>query len=381
MMPTTMTRHERCRAAIAGQSVDRMPTYLPAISCQVASALLGRKAYAGTGSLHYAEVLAWSRGKQAHDEFEAQFFEDLGELHRVLDIDVLRMPWRFNRRPARQLDEFTFLFGDCGGAHEIWAYQPSSGDFGLVRNVGAYDSPEQWLEAALRESEARAADPDQTQDAARQSHARLQQRFGAEFFVISIYGGISAGIDEQELMALALEPEICARRMIAQANSAIAWGRWLAQSGAPAVMLGGGDLASSTGPIYSPDTFRKVLLPAYAKVAAELGPLGVHYGFRSDGNLGAVADMLFGEAGIAGYGEVDRDAGMTVGKLRRAYPHLVLWGQFSSAMLAEAKPAAIKDECHRILDENGPSRYFHACSNAIVQGTPVENVLAMYAVR
>jgi predicted phage tail protein len=50
-------------------------------------------------------------------------------------------------------------------------------------------------------------------------------------------------------------------------------------------------------------------------------------------------------------------------------------------MLAEAKPAAIKDECHRILDENGPSRYFHACSNAIVQGTPVENVLAMYAVR
>ncbi|MCL2640565.1 MAG: hypothetical protein FWD53_06955 [Phycisphaerales bacterium] len=381
----TMTRHERCRAAIAGKPVDRTPTYLPAISCEVASKLLGRKTYGGTGSLHYAEVLSWARGQQAHEEFEQQLFQDMLDIHRALDIDVIRMPWRINRRPTKQIDENTFLFGDPNGVHSIWTYHPPSGDFGVTHEVEAYDSPEQWLQAALESDEAAAADPEATQQKARANHLAFADRYGKEFFVASLQGMITVDMDETSLMALMLEPELYARRMNAQAKMAIAWGRWLQTTDLPAVMLGGGDMATNKGPIYSPESFRNVLLPAYQQAAEEINRLGTHWAFRSDGNLGigpnTVGDMLFAEAKVPGYGEVDRDAGMTIELLRKAYPNLVIWGHVSSAFLATATAQQVKDECRRIIDANGPSRYFHSCSNAILQGTPVENVLAMYEVR
>jgi len=92
-------RHQRCLDAIAGRAVDRAPTYLPGIACSVASQILGRPAYTGTHSLHFAEVLAWWNGDAAHADFEAKLKEDLVAIHRMLDIDVYRFPWRMNVKP------------------------------------------------------------------------------------------------------------------------------------------------------------------------------------------------------------------------------------------------------------------------------------------
>ncbi len=41
-------------------------------------------------------------------------------------------------------------------------------------------------------------------------------------------------------------------------------------------------------------------------------------------------------------------------------------------------PAQVHDEVRRIIDESGGTGYFHGCSNAILQGTPLENVEAMF---
>ena len=155
----------------------------------------------------------------------------------------------------------------------------------------------------------------------------------------------------------------------------------LAASPWPAVLLAGGDMAGNDGPIYSPAAFRAVVLPAYTFALKRLNAAGAHYVFRSDGNLWSVADMLFNEARVPGYGEVDRDASMTVGQLRKRFPKLTLWGQVSSNFLARATVQQVKDECRRILDESGGTGYFHGCSNAIVKGTPPENVIAMLEVR
>jgi len=65
----------------------------------VASQILGRPAYTGTHSLHFAEVLAWWNGDAAHADFEAKLKEDLVAIHRMLDIDVYRFPWRMNVKP------------------------------------------------------------------------------------------------------------------------------------------------------------------------------------------------------------------------------------------------------------------------------------------
>lgn len=377
-----MDRHQRCLAAIQGRPVDRLPAYLPAIACSVASALLGRPAHAGTGSLHFAETRARFQGPQAHAEFIEKMTQDLIDLHRMLDIDVLRMPWRAHWTPTRQIDEHTFIQGDPEGDHSVWRFDPSSGDYGPQSSVRTSTTPfEDVLRARVEEGELRLADIQPGARHAVEGHLTFWRRVGSEFFVPMGGGGICAGMGEEDLMALALEPELVARQMMLQARSALATGLALAASPAPAVMLGGGDLASQTGPLYAPDAFRRVLLPAYRFALQGLNPAGVHYVFRSDGQLGAIADMLFADAACPGFGETDRDAGMTIRDLRRRYPRLVVWGNGSSAFLQHATPAQARDHALRLRDEAGGSLCFHGPSNAITHGTPPDNVLAFFAVR
>lgn len=376
-----MTRIERSAAAMANRPIDRFPTYIPAISCSVASQILGRPVHSGAGSLRYKEVLAWSRGEQAHAEFEQQLLADLLDLYRTLDIDVYRMPWRMNRRPTRVIDEQTFVFGDEAGAHEVWHYNPDSEDFSQTKIVKPDVPADELLRREVEQGEANLEASLAAVAAAVKTHIAFCQTIGREFFTVSPFGTISIGLAEEDMMNLAAEPQLVARKVMLQAQEASLAGELLAASPWPAVLIAGGDLAGNEGPMFSPASFREVLLPAFRHAGRRLNAAGAHYVFRSDGNLWSLADMLFQEAGLPGFGEVDRDATMTVGALRRTYPKLVLWGQISSNFLVRATKQQVIDECRRVLDEAGGTGYFHGCSNAIVKGTPPENVLAMFQTR
>ncbi len=375
----TMTRHERCAAAIAGRLADRPPRYMPGIACEVASRILGRKAYGGTGSLHYAEACAWMGGNDAHAEFEAKLYEDLADLGRALDLDVFRMPWRMTAKPAKRLDELTFMYGDPRGKHSIYKYSPETGDYGEVYS-SALPEPdiEEFEEHVFRmEGLIGSGTVGALQDL--DDHVQTCRRFADEFFVVCNGGDVGIGLSAERMMLLVVAPDVMARDLMVQARRAAVRARKLALTPYPRVLIGGGDLAGNDGPMYSPKLFRQVVLPAYRWLMQELRPLGVHYVFRSDGVLWPIADMLFGEAAIPGYGEVDREVGMTVAAVRRKYPKLVLWGNFSSSFLARATAGEVRDEARRIIDESGGTGYFHGCSNAILRGTPVENVMAMFS--
>jgi len=377
----TFSRIDRCLASLEGRTPDRVPTYMPAINCEVASAILGRSAYAGTGSLHYAEVNAWADGEAAHTQFVAQLEQDLLDLHQVLDLDVFHLPWRMNRRPTRRIDPYTFLFGDEGGVHQVYQYNPESADFAAIHVVEPPEPPEQRLREYVEKLE---ADEAAHLQAVKQNAATTidaHRRFGETFFVANSGAGISVGIDETAMILLATEPELVARRCMLMAKAAVALGQAVCEAGCPPVLLGGGDLAGTNGMFYSPQMFRDVVLPAYRYAIERLNDIGVHYAFRSDGNIWSIADMLFDEARVPGFGEVDRDACMTTAELRRRYPNLVIWNNISSMFLVTATPQEVRDEAKRVIDESGGTRYFHGCSNAIIKGTPPENVLAMFDVR
>ena len=373
-----MTPQQRCLAAISGESVDRPPRYLPAIACEVASRVLDREVCSGTGSLHYAETCALMQGASAHEDFEEKLFEDLADLNRALGIDVYRMPWRQSAKPALQVDDRTFVFGDPDGAHAIWRYAPESGDFGPVEHIrkGPPPDPVVSLEKAV---DRMAAEFSEGGVRLSEEHERICRRYGDEFFVVCNGGSIGVGFDEPNMLTLALRPELVARQMMHAARGAVALGRSLSGSPFPRVLVGGGDMAGNDGPFYSPAAFRQVMLPALKHMMAELRELGVHYMFRSDGNMWPVAEMLFGEAACPGFGEVDREAGMTMGALRERFPGLVVWGNMASGRLLSESAAWVRDEAATCIEESGGSRYFHGASNAILKGTPVENVLAMFA--
>ena len=209
----------------------------------------------------------------------------------------------------------------------------------------------------------------------------LWRKFGGEFLVIGATAHISVGLDPEDLELLVTEPDLVRRRCLCQADFAIAVGRALVAASCPPVIFGGGDLAGNIGPFYSPAMFRAVVLPGYVKALAELNRIGAHYFFRSDGNLWSLVDMLFGEAACPGYGETDRDASMTVATVRARFPRLVIWGNVSSSLLARGTPAQVRRQARAALNEAGGRGYFQGCSNALIQGTPLKNVRAMFGVR
>ncbi len=237
----------------------------------------------------------------------------------------------------------------------------------LAREVGKLEA---WL-----------AEESKSQPSLSAGYIESAQALNGEFFVPYNGGGIAVPLDEENLVAMLLEPELVSRRLMVQAGAAIRLAEALASSPLPKVMLGGGDMADNRGPVYSQSCFEEVVLPAYRVLLDRCAELDVQYVFRTDGNLWSVADLLFGEAGCPGYGETDRDTGMTMGELRRCYPGMIVWGNVSSSLLQQGTARQVKEESRRILEESGGTGYFHGCSNAIISGTPPENVEAMFSVR
>ena len=80
---------------------------------------------------------------------------------------------------------------------------------------------------------------------------------------------------------------------------------------------------------------------------------------------------------MPGYGEVDRDATMELGKIRTRYPDLIVWTNVSVDLLHRGSPEEVYEDSMQILDESGGRGYLHGASNAVLPNTPPENVWAM----
>jgi len=121
------------------------------------------------------------------------------------------------------------------------------------------------------------------------------------------------------------------------------------------------------------------MLPRLQKVSELCNKLGVYHIFESDGNLWPVAGDLFVKSGIHGYIEIEGDAGMDLGWLKKEYGHLTLWGNLSTHLLRVGTIEEVIKETKNCIDKAAEcGGYVFSISNAILHGTPPENVLAMY---
>jgi len=371
---------QRCMAVIRGEKPDRVPGSILAIACDVSSKLLGREVATGSPSLWYAEAKSWMRGDAAHAEFEARLPEDLIDLYRLLGLDVYVGAWRHATRPSRQIDDYTFVYGDPDGEHSIWRWDPVVMNFIQRETTAPRPAPEDWPELARK----MATEIDDLVAEAREHAGRveqgLQERLGDEMLVLAGGGGLSLGVDEASLMACLLEPAAVGDMLDCRLEVALAAVEAIAARGLK-VINGGGDMADKNGPIYSPDVFRRLMLPRLKKLASRCKELGLHYIWRTDGKLWPVTDMLFQDAGFPAYGEVDRDASMTVAAIRERYPDLIVWNNASADTLRRRSRAEAYDHAVQILEESDGRRYIHGCSNAILPGTPPENVVALFDAR
>ncbi len=374
-----MTGRERSLTAIQGGMPDRVPAYTPTIASDVAGHILGREVHTGGPALWFAEARAWCDGPSAWQEFDCRVTEDIIDLHRALEQDIIRFPWRNNIRPTARLDEVTFRCGDLDKAHAIWRWDQETSNFLCVKRP---ERPrvEDWPHVARRVEEDLAGRLARIRESAGVREARLQARLGESMLVAAGGAGLSLGVDEASLMAAIQEPAAVEAILECDLVAGLEELRTLAGQGLK-VVLGGGDMADKNGPIYSPAMFARFMLPRWKKVAACCRDLGLHYVWRSDGNLWKVADMLFREAGFVGFGEVDYDAAMTCARLRTAYPDVVIWGNLSGDLLRRGTAGQAYRHALESLQASGGRRYFHGCSNTILPGTPPGNVIAMMAAR
>jgi uroporphyrinogen-III decarboxylase len=105
---------------------------------------------------------------------------------------------------------------------------------------------------------------------------------------------------------------------------------------------------------------------------------GMYYFYTSDGNFWPVADDLFHTAGVDGWLETDRSAGMDLRKLRDRYPRVTFVGNIRSQVLhLGSREDVVREvmDCMEVAHELGG--VIVGVSNLIVTGTPPENIRAL----
>ncbi len=373
-----MNSRQRVVAAFEGTRPDRVPVYHLGFSSDVASALLGREAYVGGGIQQWREATALWQGEEAHREFVERSFHDAVDLALLCGHDIVRPSyWRYNVRPTRRIDTNTFLYAH--GPEEDWRvlrYDPGSEQC-HVFDYRPRAMPEiEDLDRQVEAEEEAAADY-RPRAGSYEPEIRAFQLLGQER-VIRVGGGhIAIPTDAAWLQATILRPDLVARHLDAQAERAVRELRFLAGLGFR-YFFGGGDLASTEGPLYAPGTFRDLLLPRLKRIAGVCHECGGRLIFCSDGNLWPVADDLFGASGVDGYAEVDRLAGMDLGRLRLRFPRLTLIGNISSHTVHLGSRAEVIAQTRSCLEEaQRGGGMIVGTSNYFVPHTPVENVRAV----
>jgi len=372
-----MTSKERIIRIFKGEPVDRVGCFEQTIACSVASDILGRQAFTGGTGLQYHEECAWWEGDEAHDDFVRQVMEDTIEISNVLGFDMVRPRGpSLSAPPTDRIDEYTFRFGGRDGRDEvIMRFDPDAETWGVLKAPEERPDIRSQVEAMERSLEELS---DDTIDSELWALDWFVERVGRDKAVLDGTGFISIPLHEDWLVACVEEPQLVGRYLDCVAERAIRKLPFVRKHGAD-VIWAGGDLAGNQGPIYGPRVFRELLLPRLRRIVEKCHELGLPYVFRSDGNLWSIADDLFVESGVDGYGEIDVNAGMDIGELRRRFPKLVLCGNVScSTVLHLGSVDDVIREARICIDKARGGGHIVGSSNSIVHGTPAENVIAMF---
>lgn len=375
-----MTSLERVLTTLQFEEPDRVPYFEQGVASGVASAVLRRDAVTGGGAFRRLGVEAAIAGQDAYREYEERYFKDSCDLVEALDFDVVSLPWAGGGAPTKKLDEHTYLFGDPERSWHVMRFDPPSDTFHTIdasirRERGLEEVEEQVRAMEKRHADRRKPTPD--------SFGLLQRmidRFGHERAIAS-GPGLGIPMEPAWLEAMLLRPGLIESYTNMQADLACDAIDVMAQMGVH-IIWGGGDFCSNQGPVYSPALFHQFMLEPLRRMTAQCHKHNLPYVFRTDGVIWPVAQELFVESGVDGYGEIDKQAGMELAEIRTRLPHLILWGNVDCGRtLSTGTPEDVATETRACIDAAAPGGgYILGSSNVIHNGVSPENFLTMLEV-
>jgi len=369
-----MNGYERILKSFRQETTDRIPIFEQSVSGSVVTEILGRPALGFATDLHFDEAQALYLGTSAHQDFIGKLKEDYSAFVDAIDMDMVSVPWLLWEKPAQRLDEFSFLYktedGEC-----IRTYYPQSRTFNASTGGSEMSSKvdvRRFIKNFGKKRSGGGILPEGYWDFLRWLIDAFGQKrcvAGASYYGIPLSGEWLILLLEdpglvRDYLDILTAREMCVAHL--QAELGIR------------VINGGGDLASKSGPVYSPSIFRDLFLPGLKRIISYYHSLGAFYIYRTDGNIWQLAEILLSESGTDAYGEIDIDAGMDLVELRRRFPRLVLWGGLSCGLLLlKGTDEQIVSETRRLRDPLAPAGgWIFGSSNTLLPGTNVSGYLA-----
>lgn len=372
-----MTSRERVQMTLEFQEPDRVPFFEQGVASNVASEILGRDAVTGGGNARFGSMLAGWQSREAYQERHERARTDWADLIEALDMDAVTGAWTSGGIPSARIDEFTFRFDDP--ATETYSIQRFSPESDTVYEVDSslmsegMPALERTMAHRIRHYQTPKPDPDAYGDL-----KWYLERFHPER---AVAGGAGLAIPNRPavwLEAIAARRDLVEALLDMQCEQACAAIEAQAQLGVDFIW-GGGDLAATRGPLYSPRDFHELMLPRLKKMTEVCDRHGLVYFFRTDGWLWPIAEDLFVNSGVKGFGEIDAVAGMDLAGIREKLPHLVLWGNVDCAgALVSGTPEDVAAETRACIDKAAAGGgYLLGTSNVIHSKCRTENFLAM----
>lgn len=180
---------------------------------------------------------------------------------------------------------------------------------------------------------------------------------------------------EQFFFRLIDDPSFIHALLEARTEWCIAMYQKAVRYGAELLVLGD-DAGSTSGPMISPQLWRKMILPYHQQI---VDSVGVPMIWHSDGNIETLLPMAI-EAGFVGVHGIDPVAGMDLAKIKNEYgKYLVLVGNIDIRVLFETDLQAVRDEIERCIEEGAQDGgYMIASCNSICEGMNPDAVAEMF---
>lgn len=136
------------------------------------------------------------------------------------------------------------------------------------------------------------------------------------------------------------------------------------------------DFAFNTGMMFSPDTFKELIIPHYRRIAEKID---IPWVFHSDGNIQKGIDMLI-DVGVAGIHPIEKGA-MDIRSVKKNYENkLCILGNVDLVLLGSGTPEAVEKEVSGLIRDIAPGGgYIITSGNSLADYLKPECVLAISA--
>jgi len=134
------------------------------------------------------------------------------------------------------------------------------------------------------------------------------------------------------------------------------------------------DFAFNTGMMFSPDTFKELIVPHYHRIAEKIT---IPWVFHSDGNITEGIDMLM-EAGVVGIHPIEKGA-MDIREVKKEYgDRFCILGNVDMVLLGSGSPPEVEEEVYGLIRDVAPGGgYIVTSGNSLADYLKPECVLAI----